>query len=201
MPLYLKQTPAIIPQRTGIVILSGCKRLVLWSPARPHWWGGSGATTSPRSRQHSLAAGPVAPAVPRPGQGPAGPLSAPQGFPTIHRAEMCPFPRQTSPWPGPPGAAQAGACTNLLVGDGQTHSQEEKKGAESPNLASAGSQPWQEVEGSTTSIPETSKDSAPCIPALPWGYPHPGCSRERPGKPEGFATKDQSQKGLPTVWH
>lgn len=59
--------------------------------------------------------------------------------------------------------------------------------------------PGRTTKGSTTSIPKTSTDSVPFIPVLPWGFPHPGCSRERPRKPEGFSQNDQCQKGLPTA--
>lgn len=98
------------------------------------------------------------------------------------------------PWLGPPHTSQLGTHP---MRNSQTPSQKEKNAAESPNLTSAGSQSWQEVQGLTTSDPKTSRVLAPCIPALPCGFPHVGCSRERPWKPKVLPQRTDTKRVFP----
>ena len=203
MPLYLKQTPAIIPQQAGIVILSGCKRLGLWSPARPHrlpvgWQRGHHDAPQPAALPDRRSGSPgCSQARLRPSQTVICSARLPRH--PWHRNLPLPSLAPCPGW-GHPMLLSLAPAQTLPRATARLPPKKEKKGAESPSLASAGSHPWPEVEGSTTSIPKTSTDSAPCIPALPWDFPHPGCSRERRGKPKSFAPKDQCQNRLPTTW-
>lgn len=158
---------------------------------------------------HGVAAGP--PQCPAAHSAPRPPEQWPQQFPGPAKVQLdrylllnaAPSPTAVKsapslasplPWLGPPHTAQLGTHP---MRNSQTPSQKEKNAAESPNLTSAGSQSWQEVQGLTTSNPKTSRDLAPCIPALPWGFPHVGCSRERPWKPKVLPQRTNTKRDFP----
>lgn len=172
--MYLKQTPAIIPQQPGIVILSGCKRLELWSPARPHrlpmgWQRGHRDAPQPAALPGRRSGGPgCSQARPRPGQAIICSARLPC-YPWFQKLTL-PSPAP-SPGRGHPVLLSLAPMQTLPKETARLPPKKKKKRAESPNLASDGSQPWQDHQGLNHQHPQDQHGFGSLYPSAPLGFP------------------------------